>query len=248
MTSFTPNPLNLDTEVLSFLNQFAQKSQVFDHVVTVASDLDLLKGAVLFAILWALWLIPSEKTQTNRKIIVATLTGCAVSILFARLFAMMLPFRARPINEPDFHFLLPFGEKAGTLETWSSFPSDHAALFFGLVTGLFMISRSLGAVFLVQVSVCVIFPRLYLGLHYPTDILAGAVLGVFFVWLMNKDPIREKLSRPTFVWMERHPFSFNACFFLAAYQFVTLFDDVRALGRLAVGVVKAIHGGSPWEN
>jgi hypothetical protein len=60
------------------------------------------------------------------------------------------------------------------LSGWSSFPSDHACLFFALATGLCLISPVIGGLALLHASLIVSLPRIYLGLHYPTDVLAGA--------------------------------------------------------------------------
>jgi len=58
------------------------------------------------------------------------------------------------------------------------FPSDHAVLFFALATGLFMAHRKLGIAAYAWVIVAICFPRLYLGIHWPTDVIAGAAVGV----------------------------------------------------------------------
>ena len=181
---------SFDTGVLSFFNQFARKSQVFDHAIAFLQDASLLKAGVLIAVLWWFWFDPRE-TEKNRASILATLTATAVAILAARGLANLLPFRARPMNVEALHFNLPFGMKPGSIEDWSSFPSDHATMFFALVTGIFFLSRRMGVMSFFYVVIFVMLPRLYLGIHFPTDILAGTVLGVFLAWLAHMDFIRQ---------------------------------------------------------
>ncbi|MDE6079995.1 MAG: phosphatase PAP2 family protein [Duncaniella sp.] len=58
------------------------------------------------------------------------------------------------------------------------FPSSHAANTIGLATMLSLVMRRrwfTGAIFVWAVIVC--YSRLYLGVHYPTDLLAGGCLG-----------------------------------------------------------------------
>lgn len=68
----------------------------------------------------------------------------------------------------------------------SSFPSGHAfggAVVFGLLAYLAAtyISGALAAV-LVALIIIIGLSRIYLGAHYPTDILAGWALGSLFLW------------------------------------------------------------------
>ncbi|MEW5899124.1 MAG: phosphatase PAP2 family protein [Bacillota bacterium] len=104
---------------------------------------------------------------------------------------------ARP--RPDFCPLIP--------ETGYSFPSGHAfmgALFFGFLAGLLidrLPSRPGGrpagkwAIFVLACLFVALlgFTRIYLGVHYPTDTLAGYAGGLFFLGLLGigKDAKRK---------------------------------------------------------
>ncbi|MFF5408275.1 phosphatase PAP2 family protein [Streptomyces misionensis] len=58
-----------------------------------------------------------------------------------------------------------------------SFPSNHAAIAFAAVAALLIIDRGLGAVAL-AVAIPLGISRVYVGAHYPHDVVAGAVVGV----------------------------------------------------------------------
>jgi len=60
----------------------------------------------------------------------------------------------------------------------ASFPSGHAAFSFGLSTAIFLRNRKLGIICFI-VSILVGMGRVLGNVHYPIDILAGAILGVF---------------------------------------------------------------------
>jgi undecaprenyl-diphosphatase len=57
-----------------------------------------------------------------------------------------------------------------------SFPSDHAAAAFAIAFAVYGVSRPAGAAFLAAATVIAV-SRVALGLHYPSDVLAGALIG-----------------------------------------------------------------------
>jgi len=64
-----------------------------------------------------------------------------------------------------------------TLDGWSSFPSDHAAMYFSLSVGICFISRKLGLLALAFSAIFICFSRVYMGHHFLSDVLAGAMIG-----------------------------------------------------------------------
>ena len=58
-----------------------------------------------------------------------------------------------------------------------SFPSGHAAFFFALGTALYFYDKRWGIGFLCAAAL-ISFSRVAAGVHYPTDILGGAAIGV----------------------------------------------------------------------
>lgn len=67
----------------------------------------------------------------------------------------------------------------------SSFPSGHAAFFFGLSTIVYFYNKKAGILFLIG-SFLICLARVFVGVHWPSDVLAGAVVGIFFGWLVFK--------------------------------------------------------------
>jgi len=71
-----------------------------------------------------------------------------------------------------------------------SFPSDHAVIAGALATGLLFFSRRIGVIALVLAAL-VAFARVYAGVHYPADVIAGLLLGsavAIVVWLALRRP------------------------------------------------------------
>jgi undecaprenyl-diphosphatase len=115
------------------------------------------------------------------------------------------------------------------LEGWSSFPSDHAVLFFALSTGLLFISRKVGTFALAYTGLFIAFPRIYLGLHYPTDIIAGAIIGVTIAILGNIYLIKSTRLKSIVRWADTEPDLFYPVFFLFTYQIADMFGSSRAI-------------------
>ena len=114
------------------------------------------------------------------------LSSLAVFIINAQYF------RPRPFDGIDGHdVILLFYQP-----TDSSFPANPAAVTFGLAAGVWGVNRPVGAVLLV-VSGLFGFVRIYAGVHYPSDILAGALIGVVVAFLVYK---AKALLGPIPVW------------------------------------------------
>jgi undecaprenyl-diphosphatase len=162
----------------------------------------------------------------------ATLTSAVLAVVIGRLLADYLPFRSRPLQSPELGFVLPYGVSIDSLRNWSSFPSDHAMVFFAMSTGLWYVSRALGAGSTIYVACVIALPRIYMGYHYPTDIICGGLLGALFAYLANLERVRRVLTAPAMKWQDVHPASFYTCFFLFSQGLATLFDPVRNLAVL----------------
>jgi len=78
-----------------------------------------------------------------------------------------------------------------------SFPSDHAAMAGAVAVGLFLVSWRLGLLATVC-AVVMAFARVYVGAHFPQDVLAGLVLGgavAALMWLVFRIPVTRLVER-----------------------------------------------------
>ncbi|MBS1840070.1 MAG: phosphatase PAP2 family protein [Acidobacteria bacterium] len=225
---------SFDLAIFHFLNSFAHRSYTFDLIVVRTMENGLTTGAVIVALFWAAWEIEGASNPEKREILISGLFLSIFSIFAARVLAFMLPFRVRPLHNPDIGFRLPYGMKPEILINWSSFPSDHATLFICLAMVLWMVSRRLGAIAFVYVVLIIDLPRIYTGVHYPTDILVGSVLGMAVALLVKLPKLRAVIARPAMHWKESYPLLFHCAFFLCAFEIAELFATVRDFGSYAM--------------
>lgn len=226
-----------DLSISSFINGFAHRSLRFDEFVIFVSTSNLLKGGVVIGLVWWSW-FQNEDVRSKREALLAAMIASFPALAVARVLSWVF-FRHRPFNEAQFPFRIPYGLSAAEWEGLSSFPSDHAVLFFALATGIFFASRRAGWFTFVYVSIVICLPRVFIGEHYATDILAGAAIGISTAWLANLPSIRSPLTNWALRWQRAKPGQFYCFSFILTYQMAELFDPTLKMLKFV------IHGKLP---
>lgn len=229
--------INWDYTASLWLNGFAGHTPALDRFVYNLADSAMLKGGLFMAVFWWLWFKRDEATTQRRQTILTALAGAIIAIGVARVLQLMLPFRARPLHNDALNLTPPTVVKPDTLDGWSSFPSDHAVLFFALALAVWRLNRPLGVFAFLWSGLAICLPRLFLGYHYVTDILVGAVIGIA-IMLATFATLRPRLlAQPLLRWEKAHATSFYCAAFVASLQLAVLFQDVRQLTVDGIGLV-----------
>ncbi|HZR32013.1 MAG TPA: phosphatase PAP2 family protein [Terriglobales bacterium] len=227
----------IDSSILRFVYHFTHRSATFDHAIVLLSGNTFLKGAIVVAVIWWLWFRTQNDIEKQESVLAAIIAGFA-GLALARLLALILPFRLRPLDDPQLAPQFPTA-MAGSFERWSSFPSDHAVLFFAIATGLFFVSRRAALFIFAYITLIVCLPRLYLGIHYPTDIFAGVALGVGLGWFFHLSAVRRAVTWWPMKLLNYDAAFFYGCFFIVTYQIAELFESVREVGRFLIQLYRA---------
>lgn len=194
---------------------------------------------MLIALFWWAWGRFGKSQSEQREILLFGLVDSFLAVLVARVLAAALPFRERPMRVASLHWQLPHGIDQQALVHWSSFPSDHATLAFCLAGILWQVSKPLGSIAALQAFFAVGPARIYCGIHYLTDVLAGAVLGIGIAFLARITFLRLKVARPATRWLEKHPSSFYAVLFIWTFEMAEMYDSVRSFFQ-TVGITEML--------
>lgn len=225
------------------VNALAGQSKLFDVAVGFISTNNLFQGVVFVGVLCWYWFDRTDAAQTERRRehVIASLVAGSVGLAIARGLALTLPFRLRPRFDPALSFRIPSYPDLRLLD-WSAFPSDHAVLFAALATGIGFISRRAGIMAFGYLVLCVAFPLLYLGIHFPSDLICGTLLGAVIGIACNSHLLRRRIAQPAIRWERRAPGSFYVGFFLVSTQLATMFESVREAAALGATAVRRMLG------
>ena len=134
----------------------------------LANDLPavlVIAVALVFLIPW-----PRRRAERRSGAVLATAAaglGLLINQPIAHAVNRLRPYLAHPAHA---HLLI-------TRSHDPSFPSDHATGGFALAFGIWLYDRTIGTVLLVIAAV-LSFSRVYVGTHYPGDVVAGALIGI----------------------------------------------------------------------
>lgn len=223
---------DLDRDLLVGLCDLLGRGEGLRQAMRAVVFNDLLKGAVSVAVVCQVWWRAGDPDQVRRTraSLLASLGATLIALAGNRALATALPFRARPLADPELPIAALSSDVHARLQDLSAFPSDHAVLFFGLTAAVWRVRRGAGAFLLAHTLIVVLLPRLYLGLHWPSDLLAGAVIATLAVTIANRPRLRDPVTRPLLTWSERAPGSFHALLFVCLFCLATLFEGLVQLG------------------
>jgi undecaprenyl-diphosphatase len=172
----------MDTTLLHALNGFAARHDGFEDVL---SRYEQIARLLFMALLVAL--ILGAGRRLRRAAVAAGLSAAAalaVAQVVARLVDRPRPFVADPSGV---HLFAAHAADAG-------FPSDHASAAFAIAVALLLRDRRWGVVTLALATVLAV-GRAAIGVHYPSDVLAGAALGSAVALLAHVRPVRARIDR-----------------------------------------------------
>lgn len=223
-----------DGYVSATINRWASHNEVINHAVYIAGQTDFVTGGLMVALLYYCWF--ENSTMAARARLLLGFGAVLIAAVTSRLLQISLPLRLRPMHVVESGFNPLPGIDPTLASNWGSFPSDHAALFFALAAVVWGQSRWLGLLATAS-ALFGVLPRVYLGLHYLSDIVAGAVLGIGLVFMLGQFGPRV-LAEQGVNWVQRRAGLAYGLAFLMSFEVATLFEDIRQAGRGVPAVLR----------
>jgi undecaprenyl-diphosphatase len=228
---------DIDLAVFHFINGFCGQSLTLDHIANRLESMQL-KGLAFSGTFGVLWFRRTKTQYQQRETLVVLLLAVVLSIIVARLLANLLPFRLRPMFTSGIGYQAPLFQMDSFFEDWSSFPSDIAALSFAIATGVWHVSRSWGLVWFCF-TIAALAARIYFGLHYPGDVIVGALIGVSVTLAINNSFMRANVASPIVAIEQRAPAIFYGLLLPFIYEVSWLFSFTRGLRH---AILHLLHG------
>ncbi len=154
--------MTAELDILDWIHSFSSPwmDSLMLGVTTVSTH------AAVWLLTAALLILSNRGRRTGCSMVLAVL----IALVVADLVMKPLFCRERPCDLADFELLV-------SVPTTYSLPSGHTAMAFAPATVMFLRDRRAGTVALVFAAL-VGLSRMYLFVHWPTDVVVGALVGI----------------------------------------------------------------------
>ncbi|THU39776.1 phosphatase PAP2 family protein [Niastella caeni] len=167
--------LNFDQRIL--VNMMESRTEGTTKVMRGISDYTQEISFLIPATVTVVGLIDNNKMTLKKGLYLAESAAAATFITYGMKYSFK---RSRPYMKIN-------GLSAAGTGNSPSFPSGHTSVAFASATSLYLAyPKWYVAVPAFTYAAAVGYSRMYLGVHYPSDVLAGAVIGAGSAWLMYK--------------------------------------------------------------
>ena len=166
------------------INDLAGYNVWLDRFMIFAADkMGYLLILFVFILFW-------KRSYSKKAIFISLGSAVVARFIFVGIFRYFL-YSPRPF------LILDKVNQLMNHEFESSFPSGHASFYFALAMGVYLYNKKAGLVCLILAGLMG-FARIFVSVHWPLDILGGAVLGIatamlvsyLFNYLKQKMPLR----------------------------------------------------------
>ncbi|WP_040289464.1 undecaprenyl-diphosphatase [Alicyclobacillus hesperidum] len=182
-----------DTHVYHMINGLAGHSHLLDDIMIFFAKDALELYACMFIAAW--FALPKRDIEQRNALAVAGFSGI-LALVINVIISHFIWFRPRPFT------VFPKGSftQLITHPADASFPSDHTSGSWGFATGVMGRTPKWISVPFTVLAIIVMIARVFVGVHYPTDVLGGAVIGIIasrVMWLFGRQvmPLTRLVAR-----------------------------------------------------
>ena len=164
--------MNFDLDLFNLIHGLAGKSRLLDFIMIFLAD--YFGYFLVVAALIIIWHLGNWKKRIH------FFSFLALALILSRgIITELIRFfyhQPRPFMALDF---IPLIEPVNQ----GAFPSGHAAFYFALAGVVWLLNKNLGWRF-VGAAVLMGLARVFVGVHWPLDILGGAAIGIISVYIV----------------------------------------------------------------
>jgi undecaprenyl-diphosphatase len=166
-----------DFQLLHFLNSWTNHNVFFDQISVFFADY-LVYFFIATLALYFFFGKPKIVARTALIQAFASFVLCRLVLveIIREVWPRMRPFDLGLIAKP----IVDMAPKVSA----AAFPSGHASAMFAIAAAVYFYDKKLGKWFLIMASFTAVF-RVVIGVHYPTDVLAGAILGILTAYIVH---------------------------------------------------------------
>ena len=151
----------MDLRLFQQINKLSGRLSPVDNLMILISN----RARYVYAFIILVLLFKNRK---NKQIALETGSSVLLSLVL-QFFIKLFYVKPRPFKKRRVGILIPS-------KTDSSFPSKHTTLAFAASTSILLFHRKLGTI-MMWMSALTGFSRIWVGHHYPSDIIGSALIG-----------------------------------------------------------------------
>jgi undecaprenyl-diphosphatase len=160
----------MDNKVFKLINQFSGRCSPIDLLMILISN--KIRYVFIFVLIF-MWF----RNDSYKKVSCNAVKSMGITLLIHTLIKLFY-FKPRPFVKHRVGILIPS-------KMDSTFPSKHTLLVFAISTSIFLYDRVLGSIMWV-LSVLTGFSRIWVGHHYPSDIIGSAFIATMTSTILDK--------------------------------------------------------------
>ena len=176
--------MNFDLQVLKLLNSLVIEKGFLYHIAnTFVSNVFILSAPVFAALAFVSL---TQTSSLNKSKIILGYIGVFISVIISVYCQTHVNIHIRPLFDHSLNLpkIVEWPTKAFGKRIYS-LPSDTATLYFAISSIIYIQNKKIGILCFTWTALTVGFSRVSLGAHYPSDILAGLILGPTIVYTFS---------------------------------------------------------------
>ena len=227
---------DIDTQILLFFNSL--HSPYFDHFMKSFSG-QFIWAPMYATILYILYRRYGWKCATCYFLAIPLIILCTDQLCASVIRPAVERLRPSNLNNPISSLVHVVNEYRGGR---FGFPSCHAANSFALAAFLIpLFSKRRFTIFILSWAIVNAYSRLYLGVHYPGDLIVGGIIGacIGYTWYLIAKKVANQFATPR----DNDPQQFYTSLLIGKSSTTIHLSDIMIAMGLAVVLVIAVKSG-----